>query len=291
MVSIAVNWRLSTLTWVLTFALIAGDLVLNALLKRLLVALAVRRLNKTGWVAHRPLAIAHRIVAVATLLGGVAAEYFVLDSLTSNTACVADAGGVCDTSLRVATYYTNPTEWERPVEPSYRPMMRLLERSGCFDVDRDMPWRVPTDPDAVAMGERLYLTYCSQCHGSDARGARSFPNLADNDWLGPAEPDHVRNTILDGRQAVMPSMLAAVGNAEGGVAEVAHHVLSLSDSEHDPALAEAGASRFAVCAGCHGADGGGNPAVGAPNLTDDTWLYGGSLESVKMGRASCRERV
>jgi len=149
MVSIAVNWRLSTLTWVLTFALIAGDLVLNALLKRLLVALAVRRLNKTGWVAHRPLAIAHRIVAVATLLGGVAAEYFVLDSLTSNTACVADAGGVCDTSLRVATYYTNPTEWERPVEPSYRPMMRLLERSGGFDVDRGMPWRVPTDPDAV----------------------------------------------------------------------------------------------------------------------------------------------
>ena len=128
MVSIAVNWRLSTLTWVLTFALITADLALHALLKRLLVALAVRRLKKLGWVAHRPQAIARHVVAVATLFVGVAAEYFVLDSLTSDTACVGDAGGVCDTSLRVATYYTNPTEWERPVEPSYRPMMRLLER-------------------------------------------------------------------------------------------------------------------------------------------------------------------
>jgi len=149
MVSIAVNWRLSTLTWVLTFALITADLALHALLKRLLVALAVRRLKKLGWVAHRPLAIARHVVAVATLFVGVAAEYFVLDSLTSDTACVGDAGGVCDTSLRVATYYTNPTEWERPVEPSYRPMMRLLERSGGFHVDRGMPWRVPADPDAV----------------------------------------------------------------------------------------------------------------------------------------------
>ena len=140
---------------------------------------------------------------------------------------------------------------------------------------------VAEDATAVAMGERLYLTYCSQCHGSDARGARSFPNLADADWLGPATADHVKNTVLNGRVAVMPPMLAALGNSEAAVAEVAHHVLSLSGSDHDPALAAAGQARYAVCAACHGPDGNGNPAIGAPNLTDETWLYGGSLASVE----------
>ncbi len=137
------------------------------------------------------------------------------------------------------------------------------------------------DATVVAMGERLYLTYCTQCHGSDARGARSFPNLADDDWLGPAEAEHVKNTVINGRQAVMPAMAAAVGNTDEAVDAVAHYVLSLSGSDHDAALAEAGQAKFAVCAGCHGADGAGNPAVGAPNLTDDTWLYGGSLASVQ----------
>lgn len=137
------------------------------------------------------------------------------------------------------------------------------------------------DPEAVAMGERLYLTYCTQCHGSDARGGRSFPNLADNDWLGPANAEHVKSTIINGRLAVMPAMAAAIGNTDDAVTEVANYVLSMSDSRHDAALAAKGQPKFAVCAGCHGVDGKGNPAVGAPNLTDDTWLYGGSLASVK----------
>jgi len=142
---------------------------------------------------------------------------------------------------------------------------------------------VAEDPTAIAMGERLFLTYCAQCHGSDARGGRSFPNLADNDWLGMATTTHVKNTILNGRIAVMPSMLAAVGNSEEGLDQVAHYVLSLSESNHDVELAAAGQARFAVCAACHGAEGKGNPAIGAPNLTDDIWLYGGSLETIKDG--------
>lgn len=140
---------------------------------------------------------------------------------------------------------------------------------------------VAASPDALAMGERLFLTYCSQCHGSDARGSRSFPNLADNDWLGAGTPEYIKSTILNGRNAVMPPMAAAIGNTEKDVEAVAHYVLSLSDSNHDAALADAGKARFAVCSACHGPEGKGNPAIGAPNLTDDIWLYGGSLASVQ----------
>jgi cytochrome c oxidase cbb3-type subunit 3 len=139
---------------------------------------------------------------------------------------------------------------------------------------------VAANPAALEMGERLYLTYCSQCHGSTANGGRSFPNLADQDWLGSGEPEYIKTTILNGRNALMPPMGAALGGDEG-VEAVANYVLSLSDSNHDAALAEQGSARFAVCAACHGADGAGNPVIGAPNLTDDIWLYGGSIDSIK----------
>lgn len=140
---------------------------------------------------------------------------------------------------------------------------------------------VAANADAHEMGERLYLNYCSQCHGSDARGGRSFPNLTDNDWLGAGDPAYIKHTILNGRNAIMPAMAAAVGNTEADVEAVAHYVLSLSDSNHDAALAAKGQAKYAICAACHGADGKGMAAVGAPNLADDIWLYGGSLNSVK----------
>ncbi|NND90237.1 MAG: cytochrome-c oxidase, cbb3-type subunit III [Granulosicoccus sp.] len=140
---------------------------------------------------------------------------------------------------------------------------------------------VAANQEALAMGERLFLTYCSQCHGSDARGGRSFPNLSDNEWLGTGDPAYIKNTILNGRNAVMPAMAAAIGNTEADLDAVANYVLSMSGSNHDEALAEAGKPKFAVCAACHGPEGQGNPVIGAPNLTDDIWLYGGSLNSVK----------
>lgn len=140
---------------------------------------------------------------------------------------------------------------------------------------------VASIPEAHEMGERLYLTYCSQCHGSDARGARSFPNLADDDWLGAGDAEYIKATIINGRNAVMPAMAAAVGNTDEDVEAVAHYVLSLSDSSHDAEKADVGKSKYAVCAACHGVNGNGMAAVGAPTLTDDIWLYGGSLNSVK----------
>ncbi len=138
---------------------------------------------------------------------------------------------------------------------------------------------VAADPAAREMGQRLYLTYCVQCHGSDARGSKGFPNLADRDWLHGGEPEKIKETILGGRVGVMPPMGEALGSS-ADVENVANYVLSLSDSAHDPLKAQLGKAKFATCAACHGVDGKGNPALGAPNLTDKVWLYGGSLATV-----------
>ena len=143
------------------------------------------------------------------------------------------------------------------------------------------------DSNANAMGERLFLTYCAQCHGSDARGNKGFPNLADRDWLYGSEPETIKLSILNGRHGQMPPMGAAVGS-EKDIESVAHYVLSLSGSAHDSIKATAGREKFAVCAACHGVDGKGMAAMGAPNLTDKTWLYGGSvatiMETIRLGR-------
>ncbi|HWS75317.1 MAG TPA: cytochrome-c oxidase, cbb3-type subunit III [Quisquiliibacterium sp.] len=139
--------------------------------------------------------------------------------------------------------------------------------------------QVAADPEARAMGERLYLTYCVQCHGSDARGSKGFPNLADSDWIWGGDPASIEKTLHEGRNGMMPPMGAAVGTA-ADVEDVANYVLSLSGSGHDALKAARGQTKFAACAACHGADGKGNPALGAPNLTDKTWLYGGSLASI-----------
>jgi cytochrome c oxidase cbb3-type subunit III len=134
---------------------------------------------------------------------------------------------------------------------------------------------VAADPAARAIGQRLFLTNCSQCHGSDAGGGKGFPNLRDNDWLYGGDPETIKESITNGRNGVMPPMGAAVGGAEG-VKDVAHYVLSLSGRAHDELRAARGKPKFAtICIACHGPDGKGNQTLGAPNLTDDIWLYGG----------------
>lgn len=148
---------------------------------------------------------------------------------------------------------------------------------------------VAADPQAQAIGERLFLTYCAQCHGSDARGAKGFPNLVDADWLHGGEPATIKATIMRGRTGMMPAMGAALGS-ERDVEGVAHYVRSLSGLSADPVKVAFGAPKFASCAACHGADGKGNPMLGAPNLADRTWLYGGSaetiMETIRKGRTS-----
>ena len=129
------------------------------------------------------------------------------------------------------------------------------------------------DAQAMGIGERLFINNCAQCHGSDARGSKGFPNLTDSDWLGGSGPEYIAKTITGGRMGVMPPMAAAVGTPED-VKNVANYVLSLSGSAHSNLAAELGKPKFAVCGACHGADGKGNQALGAPNLTDKVWLHG-----------------
>ena len=136
------------------------------------------------------------------------------------------------------------------------------------------------DPKAQAIGERLFLNNCAACHGSDAKGSKGFPNLTDNDWLHGGSPEKISETLHQGRRGMMPPMAAAVGGPEE-VRQVANYVLSLSGSGHNSILAELGKDKFkAACAACHGADGKGTQALGAPNLTDKIWLHGWGEEAI-----------
>ena len=148
---------------------------------------------------------------------------------------------------------------------------------------------------ARKVGQRLFLQNCSQCHGSDARGATGFPNLTDQDWLYGGSPEMIKATLMHGRKANgMMAWSAALGG-EQGVKEVAAFVLSLSGREVDTAAAAAGKVKFAMCAACHGSDGKGSAAMGielgAPNLTDNTWLYGGSQRAVEASIANGRAGI
>ena len=148
---------------------------------------------------------------------------------------------------------------------------------------------VAADPQAREMGQRLFLNNCAQCHGSDAGGSRGFPNLRDNDWLYGGAPEQIKASIAQGRNGIMPPLGAAVGSSED-VKDVAAYVLSLSGRTHDSLRAQRGKSKFeAVCAACHGQDGKGNIMLGAPNLTDNVWLYGGTeaaiIETITKGRS------
>jgi cytochrome c oxidase cbb3-type subunit 3 len=146
---------------------------------------------------------------------------------------------------------------------------------------------VAADPQAREIGQRLFLNYCAQCHASDARGGKGFPNLTDNDWLYGGDPDTIVATITNGRSGIMPAWGKVVGDE--GVGNLAQYVKSLSGKTYDTIRASHGKELFQTnCVACHGADGKGNPALGAPNLTDDVWLYGGGdatlLESIGKGR-------
>jgi cytochrome c oxidase cbb3-type subunit III len=135
------------------------------------------------------------------------------------------------------------------------------------------------DPKAHAIGERLFVNNCAACHGSDARGSLGFPNLTDGDWLWGGNPEDIVTTITNGRIGNMPPMAAAVGSSED-VRNVANYVLSLSGSPHNNVAAQLGRSKFVACAACHGPEGKGNPALGAPNLADKTWLHGFGEETI-----------
>ncbi|OFW45231.1 MAG: cytochrome-c oxidase, cbb3-type subunit III [Acidobacteria bacterium RIFCSPLOWO2_12_FULL_67_14b] len=149
---------------------------------------------------------------------------------------------------------------------------------------------VAKNPEALAIGQKLFLNNCAQCHASDGGGSRGFPSLTDRDWLWGGTPEAIKASITEGRTGVMPPMGAAVGGDEG-VKDVAHFVLSLSGRTHDTLRTFRGKAAFQqACIACHGADGKGNQQLGAPDLTDGVWLHGSSeaaiIEQIQKGRSS-----
>lgn len=134
--------------------------------------------------------------------------------------------------------------------------------------------------EARDMGERLFLTYCAQCHGSDAKGARGFPNLTDNDWLFGGTPDQIRESIVKGRDAAMPPKGLKPDLTGDQIRDLAHFVRSLSGLATDSIRAQRGKELFTTaCAACHGPEGKGTVGL-APNLADKIWLYGSSEETI-----------
>lgn len=146
---------------------------------------------------------------------------------------------------------------------------------------------IATDPAVRKMGMRMFSNNCAQCHGADARGSYGFPNLADDDWLHGGSPADIKASITGGRQAAMPAWGSIIG--EQGVTDVTAYVLSINGRVADAAQVAAGEKIFQTyCIACHGVDATGNTALGAPNLKNGIWLYGGSAEqishSVRAGR-------
>lgn len=171
--------------------------------------------------------------------------------------------------------WTQVNQYEREVsraEAQFAPIFANYNEMSIADVARD--------EEARRIGQRLFATNCSVCHGSDARGAFGFPNLTDNDWIWGGEPEQIMTTLRQGRQAAMPAWLAVIG--EEGVRNTAGYVRHLAGLESEGVDIEAGKQVFNTnCVACHGPDGKGNPLLGAPNLTDDVWLYGSSMLQVQ----------
>jgi cytochrome c oxidase cbb3-type subunit 3 len=172
--------------------------------------------------------------------------------------------------------WTQTGQWEEEIRDADARFGPIYQQYASVDLEA-----LSRDPEANAIGQRLFLNYCATCHGSDAGGTYGFPNLGDDDWLYGGEPETIKESILKGRNGVMPVLAAGLGGDEG-VDQVAAYVLSLSGRKVDQELAAAGKTKFeTVCAACHMPDGSGNQALGAPRLNDRIWLYGGSAGTVK----------
>ena len=178
--------------------------------------------------------------------------------------------------------YSTADELRRDRERQAEAVRPLYEKYAAMPFEQ-----VAADPVARDIGQRMFLNTCAQCHGSDARGGPGFPNLADRDWLHGGSPEAIMQTIAQGRHGVMPPWKDVVDPRMA--VDIAHYVRSLSGLASDPVRVFRGKREFAkFCVACHGVDGKGNQALGAPNLTDDVWLYGSSeatiVQTIREGR-------
>ncbi|MEM1112702.1 MAG: cytochrome-c oxidase, cbb3-type subunit III [Pseudomonadota bacterium] len=178
--------------------------------------------------------------------------------------------------------WTQVQQHEREVAKADERYSAMRDRYLALSVEE-----IATDPAVRKMGMRIFGNNCAQCHGADAKGSYGFPNLTDGDWIYGGSADAIKTTLVQGRMAAMPAWGDILGDK--GIAEVTAYMLELNGRDRDDAMAAAGETHYQTyCAACHGADGKGNYALGAPNLTNGIWLYGGSeaqiAHSLRVGR-------
>ena len=173
--------------------------------------------------------------------------------------------------------WTQENQWDKEVaraEERYAPIFAQYNEVAVPELAKDS--------EAMRVGERIFLNNCAVCHGSNAQGGYGFPNLTDDDWLWGGTPEAILETLHNGRMGNMPAKGTMPGMTNEQVDQVVNYVLSFSGREQDAEAAKAGEQVFAqACVACHGQDGKGNQAMGAPNLTDNTWLYGSNYEWIK----------
>ena len=173
--------------------------------------------------------------------------------------------------------WTQENQWDAEMQKANARYGELYAKYGDTPVVE-----LAQDEDAMQMGQRLFANNCAVCHGSAGRGSLGFPNLTDDDWLYGGEPENILATLRNGRNGNMPAMGFMPNMTPAQVDQVVNYVLSFSNRAEDEAAAKQGEEVFAqACAGCHGANGKGNQGMGAPNLTDDVWLYGSTYEWIK----------
>lgn len=171
--------------------------------------------------------------------------------------------------------WTQVGQWEQEIQTADKQYGPIFAQYAAVSIPE-----LAKDDKANEIGHRLFLNYCSQCHGSDAGGVKGFPDLTDADWQWGGSPEQIEASILNGRNAVMPAH-EAMFQAKG-VEEITQYVISLSGRKHDTAMAAKGKEKFdTVCMACHMPTGTGNVALGAPNLTDKVWLYGSTKASIE----------
>ncbi|MFI8743368.1 cytochrome-c oxidase, cbb3-type subunit III [Stutzerimonas zhaodongensis] len=191
--------------------------------------------------------------------------------------------------------WTQVKEWQREMDKANEQYGPLYAKFAAMPVEQ-----VAQDPQALKMGGRLFASNCSVCHGSDAKGAYGFPNLTDGDWLWGGAPETIKTTIMGGRQAAMPAWRDVIG--EDGIRNVAGYVRNLSGRDTPEGISvdiEQGQKIFAAnCVACHGPAGKGTQAMGAPDLTDNVWLYGSSFGQIQQtlrygrnGRMPAQEHI
>ncbi|WP_442514290.1 cytochrome-c oxidase, cbb3-type subunit III [Pseudomonas promysalinigenes] len=183
--------------------------------------------------------------------------------------------------------WTGANEWQKEMEKADAKFGPIFAKYAAMPVEE-----VAKDPQALKMGSRLFASNCSVCHGSDAKGAYGFPNLTDQDWRWGGDPETIKASIMNGRHGVMPAWVEVIGDQ--GVADVAAFLLTNLDGRSLPEGVKAdpvkGKEIFAGnCVACHGPEGKGTPAMGAPNLTHpQAFIYGSSFaqlqQTIRYGR-------